>query len=506
MQDGSVTRSPFPTVAGREPDQPHDPFPGIPAGTPAPRERGPVPAWERSYRALVVASDVAVVFLVHALAAFADTVGLPGSPPVQNVVTALLVLLSIAARRAWNRRVLGEGAEEFRRLGIGMCTAAVVLALAGSAFEGLRTWPSVFVFIPLSAACALVGRYLSRRLLHRARHHGTCLLPVIVAGAPDSVGDLIRRTREQPYVGWRVEAACLVPSAEGRPGTGEIDGVPVVGGLEGLGERVRRAGYRVVAVTSAPYWTPERLQRLAWELEGSSAELTVAPVLMEVGGPRLQVSGVLGMPMLRVKPPVFTGGHRVIKEVVDRLLSLLGLVVAAPLMLAIAVAIKIGDGGPVLYSQSRVSRDGRLFRMWKFRTMRVGADAERAALAGLDGGSGPLFKVRGDPRITGVGGLLRRFSLDELPQLLNVLGGTMSLVGPRPPLPEETRSYGSVVRRRLLVKPGMTGLWQVSGRSDLSWEDSVRLDLRYVEDWSLALDMAILWKTARAVVGGRGAY
>ncbi|OZM70344.1 exopolysaccharide biosynthesis polyprenyl glycosylphosphotransferase [Amycolatopsis antarctica] len=487
---------------------PVDEFPSglVPVRPGHTRSRGPVLAWERRYRLLVIGCDVLTVSLVSLLATASAGVGLPPTRPWQILATAVIVLLAIAARRGWSRGVLGEGAEEFRRLGNGMGTAAVVIALLGSALEDLRTWPTLFVFLPLGTGVALGARYLLRRLLHRARHRGACLLPVVVAGAPDSVRDLIRRTREQPYVGWRVEAACLVPSGDEPFDAGEIDGVPVVAGLDGLGAHVLRAGYRVVAVTSAPYWTTDRLQRLAWELEGTSAELTVAPVLMEVGGPRLRVSGVLGMPMLRVRPPMFTGGHRVVKEIVDRLGALFALTLALPLMLTIAAAIKLGDRGPVFYTQHRVSRDGQLFRMWKFRTMRVGADAERAGLAELDAGSGPLFKVYRDPRITRTGALLRRFSLDELPQLLNVLGGTMSLVGPRPPLPEETESYGTVVRRRLLVKPGMTGLWQVSGRSDLSWEDSVRLDLRYVEDWSLALDAAILWKTARAVVGGRGAY
>jgi exopolysaccharide biosynthesis polyprenyl glycosylphosphotransferase len=261
-----------------------------------------------------------------------------------------------------------------------------------------------------------------------------------------------------------------------------------------------------VAITADQYWTPKRLQRLAWDMEGTGAEMVVAPVLMEVAGPRLNVTGVLGMPLLRVTAPMFTGGRRVVKEIVDRCGSALLLTLLSPLLLVIAVAIKLNDRGPVIYRQRRVGRDGATFTMLKFRTMVTNADAIKQTLAADNDGAGPLFKMKRDPRITRVGGFLRRYSLDEVPQLFNVVSGKMSLVGPRPPLPEETEQYAPDARRRLLVKPGLTGLWQVSGRSDLTWAESIRLDLRYVEDWSLALDLVILWKTFRAVMGGQGAY
>ncbi|GAA1249816.1 sugar transferase [Prauserella halophila] len=425
---------------------------------------------------------------------------------VYPVPTALVVLGSLMGRRAWSQRVLGEGAEEFRRLGLGMLTAAVVLALAAALFGLLDLRPWAFVVVPVVAVVVVVARYALRQRLHRARAKGRCTLPVVAAGGAGSIQDLVERVRANPHVGWRVEAACIANPGADHARAGEISGVPIVGGLDDLAEQVRRTGYRIVAVTPDSYWTQSRLQRLAWDLEGTSAELVVAPVLMEVGGPRLNVSGVLGMPMLRVVPPAFTGGRRFVKEVVDRLGAGVALALTAPLLVLIAAAIKLDGGGHVFYSQRRVKRDGETFWMWKFRTMRVGADAERVSLAAANEAQGPLFKVRGDPRVTRVGSVLRRFSIDELPQLFNVLAGSMSLVGPRPPLPEESRTYDPDVGRRLLVKPGMTGLWQVSGRSDLSWEDSVRLDLRYVEDWSLALDAAILWKTVRAVVQGKGAY
>ncbi|WP_240510279.1 sugar transferase, partial [Streptomyces albus] len=284
------------------------------------------------------------------------------------------------------------------------------------------------------------------------------------------------------------------------------DGVPVVGRLADVAGHVRRDGFRVVAITPDPHWSPDRLQRLAWNLEGSDAEMVVAPVLMEVAGPRLHVDAVLGIPLLRVSMPAFTGGRRVVKEVVDRLGAALLLVVFAPLMVLVALLVVADSRGGALYRQRRVGKDGREFTIFKFRTMVAGAHGTRAALAHRNEGAGLLFKLRRDPRVTRVGAVLRRYSIDELPQLFNVLTGSMSLVGPRPPLPEESAAYGPDIRRRLLVKPGLTGLWQISGRSDLPWEEAVRLDLRYVEDWSLALDTVILWKTLRAVLRGQGAY
>ncbi|MEV6896772.1 sugar transferase [Amycolatopsis sp. NPDC051372] len=460
-------------------------------------------SWEKRYRAWVIASDIVAAFVVIGVSAF--VIDRVAPQDMHAFGTALAVLCALPVSRAWSPRVLGEGPEEYRTLGRGLIAAAVLVALGGLLFRALDVQPWVFIVVPVIALFAFPQRYLLRQVLHRKRRRGLCLLPVMAAGSPATVADLIARTKTEAHVGWRVEAVCTVDGGTDR-GSGEIDGVPVVGRLEELSRHVRRGGYRVVAITADQYWTPKRLQRLAWDLEGTAAELVVAPVLMEVGGPRLNVSGVLGMPLLRVTAPRFTGGRRLVKEVVDRCGAAFLLTLFSPLLLAIALAVKLGDRGPVIYRQRRVGKDGENFTMLKFRTMVPNADKIRQNLEGDNEGAGPLFKMKRDPRVTRVGGLLRRYSLDELPQLFNVLAGRMSLVGPRPPLPEETRQYAPDARRRLLVKPGLTGLWQVSGRSDLSWADSIRLDLRYVEDWSLALDLVILWKTFRAVVGGDGAY
>jgi exopolysaccharide biosynthesis polyprenyl glycosylphosphotransferase len=227
---------------------------------------------------------------------------------------------------------------------------------------------------------------------------------------------------------------------------------------------------------------------------------------MDVAGPRTTIRPVAGMPLLHVDHPEFSGVRWVIKGLFDKLAAISALLVFAPLLVGITVVIALREGRPVLFRQPRVGKDGRRFNVYKFRTMVVDAELKKASLASQNEGNGLLFKVRDDPRVTRTGAWLRRWSLDELPQLLNVLKGDMSVVGPRPPLPDEVARYTDYVRRRLVVKPGITGLWQVSGRSDLPWEEAVRLDLRYVENWSLVLDLQILWKSMPAVFHGSGAY
>ncbi|MGW5040695.1 sugar transferase [Streptomyces parvulus] len=464
--------------------------------------------WEQRYRRTVITTDtVATAVVVAAIGNFfgaRDAANWHEKWGILAFGTELLVLGALAVSRSWAPGVLGQGAEEFRRLGRSLFMATVVLALGGIALtsRNIKLW--IFVAIPAIALVTMTARYGLRLWLHRQRKEGRCLRPVLAAGSADTVRDLITRTRRFPHLGWRVDAVC---TTDGLAHGGEhLDGVPVVGRLTDVAGHVQRDGYRVVAVTPDPHWTPDRLQRLAWNLEGGDTEMVVAPVLMEVAGPRLHIDAVLGIPLLRVSMPTFTGGRRAVKGVVDRAGAAVLLVLFAPLMVVVGLLVLADSRGGAFYRQRRVGKDGREFTILKFRTMVAGADRARAALADRNEGAGLLFKLRRDPRVTRVGAVLRRYSLDELPQLFNVLTGSMSLVGPRPPLPEESAAYGPDIRRRLLVKPGLTGLWQISGRSDLSWEEAVRLDLRYVEDWSLALDTVILWKTLRAVFYGQGAY
>ena len=284
-------------------------------------------------------------------------------------------------------------------------------------------------------------------------------------------------------------------------------GVPVIRGTDprSVLRTVDDVGADVVAVASSPDLSGHALRRLAWALDERDVDLIVSPGIVEVAGPRLSIRPVAGLSLLHLERPAMRGGRMLVKRALDRLLGSALFVVFSPVLAATAIAVKLGSPGPVLFHQLRIGEDGRPFEMLKFRSMVLNAEERWAELAEVDEGNGVLFKIGPTPRHPGRR-LLRRYSLDELPQLLNVVRGDMSLVGPRPPLPQEVIAYTDDATRRLRVRPGMTGLWQVSGRSDLSWEESIRLDLRYVDNWSLALDATILWRTWRAVLGRSGAY
>jgi exopolysaccharide biosynthesis polyprenyl glycosylphosphotransferase len=467
-------------------------------------------SWQGKFALAVAASDLIILafcVLVGALVGFGEGSGSTGtsSPWTLAGLTVLLTVIAIPACRGWDPRVLGQGSEEWARLFRAYVSAAIVLGLAGLAFERLGVRPWVFGILPLAGLLAMAGRYTLRRWLHQARRRGRGLLPVLAVGTEQAVRDLAERTRRVPHNGWVVTAA-VTPTGLGEDGTEQVAGVPVIGDLDSLSDSVSGGGFGVVAVAPTPGWGPKRLHRLAWDLEGTGVELVVDPGLMEVAGPRLHVAPVDGLPLLRLTEPRLSGVPRVFKLLFDRIAAGGILLLAAPVFLTLAACVKL-DGGPVFYRQTRVGLRGKTFHMVKFRSMVPDADKLRADLVGgTNDGSGPLFKLRRDPRVTRVGQLLRRYSLDELPQLLNVLSGAMSLVGPRPPLPSEVEVYSEAAKRKFLVRPGMTGLWQVSGRSDLSWEESVRLDLRYVENWSPTMDLVIMWKTVSAVFRGDGAY
>jgi exopolysaccharide biosynthesis polyprenyl glycosylphosphotransferase len=323
---------------------------------------------------------------------------------------------------------------------------------------------------------------------------------VIVVGHELAVVAITRQLRRERFHGLEVVGACLPPRHDGNVG------LPVYGTFDDVADAVEAAGADTVVVLSCPELDGHVLRRLAWRLERDDVDLIVASALIDVAGARTTIRPVDGLPMLHVEHPRLDGGARAVKEIVDRVGAVLLILLLGPLLLAVALGVRLSSPGPVFFRQVRVGRDGRPFRMVKFRSMYLDAEARLAELRHLNEYDGVLFKMRDDPRVTPVGRWLRRLSLDELPQLLNVVLGHMSLVGPRPPLPEEVAAYPLDVRRRLAVKPGMTGLWQVSGRSDLPWEEAVRLDLRYVENWSLSLDLVILLRTMTAVVRSSGAY
>jgi exopolysaccharide biosynthesis polyprenyl glycosylphosphotransferase len=465
----------------------------------------PEPGPRRSVSRVAMATDLALIAAIGTLGvSVLPWFGTAHPLDAVVVVVALTTLLgtSLAFGRCWHPVVVATGGVEYGRVVQAGTGALLVLALTEVALRDYRLQPITLVVLPAAVVAVLAGRGIGRVVRHRRRRRGIGLVGVLAVGSAESVTDLVHRTRRAPEHGWTVVAACT-PA-----GRGECAGVPVIGDLDDVAERAGLVGAEVVAVGAAPGWTGRRLQQLAWALEGTDLDLVVDPGLMEVAGPRLHMTPVDGLPMIRLTQPTFRGAGWVWKSVIDRVVAAAAVLVLAPVLLALALALVVDDRGPVFFRQQRVGRDGTTFGMVKFRSMVVDAEGRRDHLvaAASDEGAGPLFKMRRDPRVTRVGALLRRTSLDELPQLFNVVAGSMSLVGPRPPLPAEVAQYADDARRRLLVRPGMTGLWQVSGRSDLSWEETVRLDLRYVENWSPGLDLHILARTVAAVATGRGAY
>lgn len=486
-----------------------------PVGTPqragAVRRAPAARADERAYvRGLVVLDTavLAVAVLIGYVARFGEEEPIGSKIPYVLVAPGLLLawLLSLKVLRCYDSRVLGYGADEYRRVG----TASLRLA-GGTAIAGYIADVGVSRgFLAMSFAVGTLGlevaRYAARKRLHRARYRGQgWSRRVLAVGDAAHVLELVHQLRREPYAGYQVVGACI-PDALLAPVPQRLGDVPVVGSFRGIPEAAAAIGADTVAVTASGELTATRLRRLGWQLEGTGVDLVVAPALTDVAGPRIHTRPVAGLPLIHVEAPEFRGARKLVKGFVDRAAAALALALLLPLMLVIALAVKLDSPGPVLFRQIRVGQGGKEFGVFKFRTMVVNADALLAELASRNETDGLMFKMRHDPRVTRIGRVLRKWSLDELPQLVNVLMGQMSLVGPRPPLPSEVARYDGDVARRLLVKPGMTGLWQVSGRSDLSWEDGIRLDLYYVENWSLAADLTILWKTFGAVVRSRGAY
>jgi exopolysaccharide biosynthesis polyprenyl glycosylphosphotransferase len=483
------------------------------AQVPLPAQRAPYPQpltpwvgrprWQRRYTSAVVAGDVLAVVTSAGLYSLWGSAG-DGSVLVAGMLVALATGTALRAARAWEPSVLGQGSLEFSRLLRGFVGAGVTVGLVGLALELPESRPWTFGVLPIAGALSVASRMILRKRLHRLRGTGKAMAWVLAVGTAEAVAALVDGTRRAPHYGWRVAGVCT-PTGAGTDGGPTVGEVPVVGDLDTVAELALAGGYDVVSVGQAPGWTPLRLQQLAWDLEGGRIQLVVDPGLMEIAGPRLHVANVDGLALLHLSHPSFAGVPKLLKGAFDRLIAFLILLLIWPLMLGLAIAVRT-DGGPAFFRQTRIGRGGEEFTVLKFRSMVVDAERRLADLQAQNEGSGLLFKMKADPRITRIGRVLRRYSLDELPQLFNVLGGSMSLVGPRPPLPREVAGYERAAQRRLLVKPGITGLWQISGRSDLSWEQTVRLDLRYVENWTLALDALILVKTVRAVLRGGGAY
>jgi exopolysaccharide biosynthesis polyprenyl glycosylphosphotransferase len=460
------------------------------------------PFWTRSYlRKLAIVDVGAAIAAVTAALQLSFGGNFTRTYLALSLAFPLFWIAALSLAGAYDVRFIGTGPDEFRKVlgaGIGLTTVGVTLSYAAN-IGFSRVY--LFTALPTVVVLDLIGRYALRKRLHKLRALGRCMSTVVAVGPELPVADLITELRRDKHHGLSVVAACVAGA-----GSEEVAGVPVIGGLGDVGSAVRRCRADTVAVLPCPEIDGVKLRSLAWELEKTGTDLYVAPALLDVAGPRTTVRPTAGLTLLHVDHPRLSGPQQVMKGVFDRCAAGVALVVLAPLMLALAIAIRLSDGGPAVFTQTRVGKDGRVFKIYKFRTMVVDAERLRAQLVASNDLDGVLFKIRRDPRITKMGAGLRRWRIDKLPQLLNVFLGDMSLVGPRPALPDEAAKYADHVRRRLVVKPGLTGLWQVSGRSDLSWDESVRLDLRYVENWSFALDLQILWKTISVVLRGSGAY
>ncbi|TQJ52095.1 sugar transferase [Phycicoccus sp. SLBN-51] len=428
----------------------------------------------------------------------------------ESQLLALIPVLwvgALAVTHGYERRYLGTATEEYRAV---FHSTFLVLALVSVISYVLKLELSrgfIMTVLPMLFVIGMTERHLLRRRLQSRRARGLDVQRTVVIGDARSIGPLIREIRRAPGQGMQVVAACVSGLMTDDDEATDVEGVPVFGYPEEAMSAVDLFDAEVVAVSADPDLCGHALRRLSWALEEREVDLIVAPGIFEVAGPRLSIRRAAGMPLLHVERPVMSGARRAVKKVVDRVLAVAAAVLALPLLLGIAFAVRLDSPGPVLFRQTRVGAKGEHFQMLKFRTMGVDAEARLSDLRGVqDAGNTVLYKMRRDPRVTRVGRVLRRYSLDELPQLINVLRGQMSLVGPRPPLPSEVEGYEPDAARRLRVQPGLTGLWQVSGRSDLTWEESLRLDLWYVDNWSLALDLQIIFRTARAVLRGTGAY
>lgn len=417
-------------------------------------------------------------------------------------------LMMLGLYRSRDPRLMGAGVEEYRR----------VLRATFNIF-GLITISSVLVKYPISrftlglllsvGLLALwANRAVARAWLKRRRARGDLTFKVVVLGGDAAALNLAENFGRNVALGYRVVGVC-VPGYVGPPG-GVVQvadrPIPILGSEEAIVTAVLESGADTVAVTATEHLGPNKMRELTWRLGELGVNLLVAPGIFDVDQTRVRNRPAGAVPLIHLAEPQYRGASRLHKVLFDRIGALLLLIVFSPVMLVCALAVKINSPGPVFYCAERVGVNSRPFRMIKFRSMAVGADQMLAGLISQNDGAGPLFKMRNDPRVTTVGQVLRRTSLDELPQLFNVLLGQMSLVGPRPPLRHEVGEYSEIVMRRLLVKPGMTGLWQVSGRSDLPWDEAVRLDLSYVENWSMVSDISILWRTFRAVIRSEGAY
>ncbi|MWV49744.1 exopolysaccharide biosynthesis polyprenyl glycosylphosphotransferase [Rathayibacter sp. VKM Ac-2803] len=482
--------------------------PGALVLVPAPRAAAS--DWRRRFSRRVLAADTLVLLGAVGLSAALRWSAEPSTRDL--AVAAVLCGLWIGAVQLSQRRLdqyCGSGAEEFRRL-----LSATILTFGIASVASVLTRIDlprlhVLVALPIGLAGMLAVHALARGRLTRERRAGRSLSRVVVLGRTSDVAHVVGQIeRRRGRVEYDVVGVALADHAGGDQRSILVGGrsLPIVGPIDQVDRSVVERRADAVIVAGPVDGGDAFLRRLCWALEPFAVELVLAPGLSSVAGPRIHWRPVDGLPLMRVEPPRYSGPRHALKRAVDVIVASLALLVLAPALAVLAVLIRRDSAGPALFRQERVGRAGRTFTMLKFRSMTVDAESRLLELQTANEGSGLLFKLREDPRVTPLGRVLRRYSLDELPQFWNVLRGSMSLVGPRPPLPSEVARYDETVNRRLYIKPGITGLWQTGGRSELDWEDGIRLDLYYVENWSLTGDLLILWRTLRVMLRPVGAY
>ncbi|MDV7243717.1 MULTISPECIES: sugar transferase [Rhodococcus] len=474
--------------------------------------------WQAAYIRRLRVSDTLIVIAAVLLAQwvrFGDREVLAASNSIPDlsyslISTALIVMWlgTLVVFRTRTIRVIGSGPEEYRRILASTIRLFGLIAIVSLLLRVDLARLYLGIAFPVGLAALIASRWCWRRVIARKRARGEFQTSVLVVGGERAVKSLAESFARGTADGYRVVGVCT-------PGRGSECGqtiavagreIPVLGDERHVLSALSFCGADTVAVTATEHLGHDGMRALAWALEPHHVDLVVAPGMVDVAGPRLSMRPVAGLPLIHVEKPQYHGAQRFMKTGFDFVFATVALLAISPLMLAVAVAIKLTSKGPVFYKSERMGLEGKPFAMLKFRSMVVNADQQLSTLMQANDGAGVLFKMREDPRVTKVGRIMRKFSIDELPQFINVLRREMSVVGPRPPLRREVETYDGTVRRRLLVKPGITGLWQVSGRSDLSWEETVRLDLSYVENWSMTGDVLIIGKTLKAVVASDGAY
>ena len=418
-----------------------------------------------------------------------------------TAMVAVLWLVVIGMFGTYTPTQVRTGAAEYKQALTASLTAAGVISILSFLFDYEYPRMLLGVWMVIGMVVLSLFRFIRRYSLHRLHKRNKFVTPVLIVGSPSHADDIAKVLNREKWVGYQVRGVITDDQVTSTPA-----GIPVLGSLSKLPTLVKSNAAPAVVFAEGSFDSPANFRRLAWELEQSRVQMILAPTLADVSADRLDFRPVAGLPLVNVARPTAAKSLRWVKRFVDVIGSTLFLLMASHILLAAMIAIKLEDGGPIFFKQRRVGLNGEEFDCLKLRSMCVDAEARLDELQANNEGAGLLFKMKDDPRITRVGKIIRRFSVDELPQLWNVFRGDMSLVGPRPALPKEVAQYDFDTRRRLRVRPGLTGLWQVSGRSRLSWEDTVRLDLYYVDNWSLTQDMIILLRTAKAVVGSDGAY